>query len=91
MENTWQVCPKCNGNKQLLNNFAQPVQCHICNGFGIISQLTGLPPTTNGEVFKYYPPITQPYLGDKKLYHPYKIDDMQNICKSVPEGTNLEG
>jgi hypothetical protein len=78
MENTWQVCPKCDGNKKLIEfrrNETEElpgkiVTCQVCNGTGILSKETGLPPTGNGETFKYYPSITQPYLGNKKLYDP---------------------
>ena len=53
--NTWEVCPKCKGNKTVyVNTMADVstlgsgivgyVECTICDGKGIISSLTGLPP-----------------------------------------------
>ncbi|PSR54118.1 hypothetical protein AHMF7605_11610 [Adhaeribacter arboris] len=46
--NTWQLCPKCNGEKGYygtlnLTKFGYET-CKICAGAGIISTLTGLPP-----------------------------------------------
>jgi hypothetical protein len=75
MENTWQVCPKCNGNKFLLKPLEEtvhvsPVICNICNGFGILNRDTGLPPRSNKELFIFYPPKTELNLNDKKLYDP---------------------
>ena len=52
----WQTCPKCNGEGNYTDSnqvvypdvtaptFNNPKQCHICNGKGIISTLTGKPP-----------------------------------------------
>ena len=34
----WQLCPKCNGNQNVLE------KCRICDDKGIISVLTGKPP-----------------------------------------------
>ena len=73
MENTWQVCPKCDGNKKIFDNrnqFDSFISCPICNGFGILSKETGLPPTSNKELFIFYPPKTELNLNDKKLYDP---------------------
>jgi hypothetical protein len=52
----WELCPKCMGSKVeytdiQLNNY---IPCDICDGKGIISSLTGLPPkssTTPQDVF----------------------------------------
>ncbi len=45
---TWQLCPKCSGNI-LFSDFGS--KCRICNGRGIISCLTGLPPDGKSEPF----------------------------------------
>ena len=36
----WQACPVCNGQGN--NMLGRP--CHVCNGHGIISTISGLPP-----------------------------------------------
>lgn len=36
----WQACPVCNGQGN--NLLGKP--CHVCNGHGIISTISGLPP-----------------------------------------------
>jgi len=45
---TWEVCPLCKGNKTVReireSSKLLMVNCGICNGHGIISSLTGLPP-----------------------------------------------
>jgi hypothetical protein len=46
----WQLCPKCNGNKYnslhtvFANGIISKEPCNICEGTGLISILTGLPP-----------------------------------------------
>lgn len=74
MENTWQVCPKCDGNKSIFQysttSAINRVQCPICNGFGVLNRDTGLPPESNKELFIFYPPKTELNLNDKKLYDP---------------------
>lgn len=53
---TWQLCPKCKGNKKQQSNLTQVISdCNICNGTGIISILNGLPPKkqeTNDRILK---------------------------------------
>jgi hypothetical protein len=42
----WQKCPVCSGSGRV-DNFTSSlatISCHVCNGKGIISELTGLPP-----------------------------------------------
>ena len=41
--NNWELCPKCKGNKTM-NKYGIDMLCDICDGKGIISSLTGLPP-----------------------------------------------
>ena len=36
MNNNWELCPKCHG--------VQGVECHICDGTGLINSRTALPP-----------------------------------------------
>ena len=54
---TWEVCPFCKGNKtvQEIRDSSKllMVNCGICNGHGIISSLTGLPP--HGERKPFVP------------------------------------
>lgn len=42
----WQKCPICNGtgNNNAIENYNFTSVCKTCNGKGIISQITGLPP-----------------------------------------------
>ena len=42
----WQKCPICNGTGKYNNPLTMNTQdnCRTCNGKGIISQITGLPP-----------------------------------------------
>lgn len=74
MENTWQVCPKCDGNKAIFednNSTTYPhkvVQCYVCNGYGVLNKETGLPPGINKNLFIVYPPITEPLPSDEELY-----------------------
>ncbi len=49
----WQKCPICNGtgnHNTLIGDIVSTI-CNICNGKGIISELTGLPP----KVVEYRP------------------------------------
>lgn len=49
-ESHWQLCPKCHGGKIVIESVGTSVNtatCQICNGYGIINQLTGLPPKEN--------------------------------------------
>lgn len=39
---SWQKCPNCNGSGK--NNTVIGDKCHVCNGYGIVSVLTGAPP-----------------------------------------------
>ena len=51
--NNWELCPKCKGNKTM-NKYGIDMLCDICDGKGIISSLTGLPPkssTTPQDIF----------------------------------------
>lgn len=41
--NTWELCPKCKGEK-IINKYGIDIPCDICDGKGIISSITGLPP-----------------------------------------------
>ena len=47
----WQKCPICNGTGKVFDENASPSiyspkkSCNVCNSKGIISTLTGLPPT----------------------------------------------
>lgn len=47
----WQKCPVCSGTGKISNtiNSAVMVQCHTCNGRGIINELTGLPPKVSSR------------------------------------------
>ena len=42
----WQKCPICNGTGNSYNNMTMNTSstCKTCNGKGIISEITGLPP-----------------------------------------------
>ena len=45
----WQICPICNGTGRVpQDGFTSACYqtCTVCNGYKIISELTGLPPTT---------------------------------------------
>lgn len=42
--NTWELCPKCKGEKILVVNVYGACDCNVCNGSGIISCFTGKPP-----------------------------------------------
>lgn len=44
----WQKCPICNGKGRVTDTIYTTnsfTQCNVCNSKGIISTLTGLPPT----------------------------------------------
>jgi len=43
----WQKCPVCNGTGEC--NIIHPPSCKTCDGKGIISSLTGKPPTGLGS------------------------------------------
>lgn len=49
MDNSvWQLCPKCGGDKITWNGILQQnTECGVCNGCGVLSTLTGLPPNKN--------------------------------------------
>lgn len=40
---SYQKCPVCNGSGYLIDAYATP-KCHVCRGWGIISEVTGMPP-----------------------------------------------
>ena len=44
----WQKCPICNGLGVITKDYSE-TNCKTCVGKGIISQLTGLPPTGLGS------------------------------------------
>ena len=44
----WQKCPICNGTGR--DSFYQDKYCTTCNGYKIINELTGLPPTKTKEI-----------------------------------------
>jgi DnaJ-class molecular chaperone len=52
----WQKCPVCNGDGTKAISMYGSVTCNVCNGHGIISIITGLPPVgtkvtiSNGNV-----------------------------------------
>ena len=50
----WQKCPICNGIGSLQNfeSSSNFIQCRTCNGSGIISEISGLPParTTSSTI-----------------------------------------
>jgi hypothetical protein len=57
--NTWELCPKCKGEKKVWKNFGNlttmddfmdTVDCDICDGKGIISSITGLPPCDDFKI-----------------------------------------
>lgn len=45
-DNTWQLCPKCNGSGAAYSPFSNGTSavCDVCDGKKIISVITGLPP-----------------------------------------------
>ena len=46
--NMWQKCPICNGTGRVTDTIYTTnsfTKCNVCNSKGIISTLTGLPPT----------------------------------------------
>ena len=112
MENTWQVCPKCDGNKKVkvftgLTTITHYFEnCSICNGFGIVSKETGLPPSNNGDVFIPCQPIIYAVPSNGTLYNPntcrgvFVIDPTENPSQkfedaysalNIPKEINLEG
>ena len=54
----WQKCPICNGTGIIPNEFNNSsawspfITCTVCNGFRIISKITGLPPVTQNILTK---------------------------------------
>ncbi len=48
---SWQICPKCFGEKQTSNG-VYLVTCILCNGWGIINMKTGLPPSFSSPLEK---------------------------------------
>lgn len=48
----YQKCPICNGSGNTYSNYSlnTSTSCKTCNGKGIISQLTGLPPIDTYKV-----------------------------------------
>ncbi len=42
----WQKCPVCDGRGVVINplSYSGNLVCHVCNGHGIISMISGLPP-----------------------------------------------
>jgi len=52
----WQICPICNGTGKIpqdgFTTSASFQTCTVCNGFKIISELTGLPPVTKSTFQK---------------------------------------
>lgn len=43
---SFQKCPVCEGTGQVPRFGTNPV-CHVCNGHGIIDEVTGQPPLSN--------------------------------------------
>lgn len=59
MSETWQICPNCKGSGK-----HDTEECPSCNGRGIISRETGLPPREGREEIKineYVPQPPRPY------------------------------
>jgi hypothetical protein len=42
----WQKCPVCDGRGVVINplSYSGNLVCHVCNGHGILSVISGLPP-----------------------------------------------
>jgi DnaJ-class molecular chaperone len=56
----YQKCPVCNGSKKEPSNLPDTIRiCTVCNGMGIISTLTGKPPTDNNTDFRDRPMESQ--------------------------------
>lgn len=67
---SFQKCPVCEGTGQVQRFGVNPV-CHVCNGHGIIDEVTGQPPvsvttvsTTDDFIFSKSPTVAPPNLGD---------------------------
>ena len=67
---SFQKCPVCEGTGQVQRFGVNPV-CHVCNGHGIIDEVTGQPPvsvTTVSNTEDVYipksPTVAPPNLGD---------------------------
>ena len=41
---SYQKCPVCNGTGMSVTIYSSNGKCYTCKGFGIINELTGLPP-----------------------------------------------
>lgn len=55
----WQKCPICNGTGKIPQDgfiSASYQTCTVCNGFKIINELTGLPPTKTSGFHKIETP-----------------------------------
>ena len=83
--NTWQLCPKCNGQGTNYNHQATSTSCicDLCNGHKVISIFTGKPPQqssvstaiTNLEHL-------QPFEGDILTKQPNKNEFFINVPDS---------
>ena len=62
----WQACPKCKGNKSHYPIGEDLVKhtCNVCVGYGIISNLTGLPPKESNNKDRYAPQWVKDYFED---------------------------
>lgn len=89
----YQKCPVCNGDGiKPCESFNQQyvIVCKPCNGMGIISSVTGLPPQPNGsiEITNLTPhSLQQPNTGTLLPQMPYTGDPFPgqepiNTCKS---------
>lgn len=54
---SWQKCPICNGSGKIYNTLSSSSYdtCSTCNGKKIISELTGLPPSSNTPSTSNFP------------------------------------
>lgn len=48
--NIWVKCPNCKGSGKIETNLQDLTICPTCNGRGIISEITGLPPVKKEDV-----------------------------------------
>lgn len=92
----WQKCPICNGTGNSSQHYAETVTstCKVCEGKGIISELTGLPPK-GVETFaspKYRNSDGTPVTGDwdniDRSFSKAKQEYLNPISKGTP-GYNI--
>jgi DnaJ-class molecular chaperone len=49
---SFQKCPVCDGSGKVHKAMGVSIVCHVCNGHGIIDEVTGKPPESSSSVNK---------------------------------------